>query len=429
MYFELDAVPDAFERATAALEKRGLLRERLAGANAALIVGEEDPSTQWTLTLEGDEDVTTAAHELRRKWPRRAERAAAWDGRFVARTKDLAAALNDFNLMLDIQDTLREVVSGHIFLEWNGQLLEQGGPTEEPTREASTGEAPWPLLDDSQSQTFNGMVRGELDRRKLTYDLEDGVVRLRDGSRTFGLQNLAQACRKVPTTKWSTTVARHFQALFRLQDDESELAAKVRDYDAIESRLRVRLSDREGAKGEVIRQIARGLHAELVLDAPTYLRSVARSEARAWRRSEDALFSVATANTVHDDPGQDMLLAGCEARVVESRSSSYHHASRALGLVHSVPSAERPYGLLFVVPNRHVLGHHVIDDRSMLDAAAAMISLAAERFRDGPGSISPHLYWADRAGRIACVSRANGPTVELDPTPEFARDVLDRFVD
>lgn len=427
VYFELDAFPDALERAAAALARQGLLWKREGGDDGALILGGEEPSTRWTLTLEGDDEVQLWASELQQKWPRRAERAPFWDGRFVASSDDLEAALADYDIFFTLQETLGELVDGYVFLEWNGQLMERSKERREGRGAALT----WPVLDEDETQQFNRMVRDELDERKLSYELEEGVVRLRDGSRTFGLQNLAQTCRKTPKSRWSTVVARHFRGLFKLQADEAELDAKVRDFDAIKERLRVRLSDREGAKGEMTRRVTRGLYAELVLDAPSYLRSVARTEARAWRRSEDGLFQVALKNVALDDPGQDV--AGGEPRIVESRSSSYHHASRALGLSDS--ARDGLYGLLFIVPNRHVLSYHVIEDKTMFDAATALMSRATPQYRGGPGSISPHLFWMDRKGQIACISRPRsdrplgGAVVELDPTPEFARDVLDRFLD
>lgn len=70
--------------------------------------------------------------------------------------------------------------------------------------------------------------------------------------------------------------------------------------------------------------------------------------------------------------------------------------SAAVGRVtgESLPHA----GALVVMPSRHNLVYHPIADGTVVDAVNALASYALGAFEDGPGALSPRVYWWHRGG-------------------------------
>jgi hypothetical protein len=88
---------------------------------------------------------------------------------------------------------------------------------------------------------------------------------------------------------------------------------------------------------------------------------------------------------------------------------------------------EAPFGALAAAPHRHAVLYHVIRDRSAIKAINAMIPAAFGMFQEGPGSISPNLYWW-QSGRLTLLpSRVTAKSIEFAPPPEFVENVLNRL--
>lgn len=77
-------------------------------------------------------------------------------------------------------------------------------------------------------------------------------------------------------------------------------------------------------------------------------------------------------------------------------------------------------GALVVVPTRHLLAFHPIADGSVVDAANDLASYALGAYEDGPGSLSPRVYWWHRGGLTSVTVFDEGTrTLSLQPPPRL----------
>ncbi len=82
------------------------------------------------------------------------------------------------------------------------------------------------------------------------------------------------------------------------------------------------------------------------------------------------------------------------------------------------PAADR-HGAIVSVPHRHALLFHVIRDGKVVDAVNWLVPLAAAMYREGPGSISPALYWWHAGALSLLPTRFDGRQIDVAPPPEF----------
>jgi len=141
----------------------------------------------------------------------------------------------------------------------------------------------------------------------------------------------------------------------------------------------------------VAREVADDLAVVLSLDLPAAVQVVPPDDVARTGLTEDDLWERALARLDDGEPIERTLLDGNE-RVEVLISDSHFLASRLLALEELVGRLPA-HGALVAVPHRHMLLVHAIRDESVLDAAHLMAPFTVERFEEGPGSLSPHLYW------------------------------------
>ncbi|MFD3781098.1 immunity 49 family protein [Streptomyces sp. NPDC058612] len=78
----------------------------------------------------------------------------------------------------------------------------------------------------------------------------------------------------------------------------------------------------------------------------------------------------------------------------------------------SLPQA----GALVVMPSRHNLVYHPIADGTVIDALNSLASYALGAFEDGPGALSPQVYWWHRGG-LASLTVIDGDTRSFSIQP------------
>ncbi|MFD3518001.1 immunity 49 family protein [Streptomyces sp. NPDC058657] len=99
-------------------------------------------------------------------------------------------------------------------------------------------------------------------------------------------------------------------------------------------------------------------------------------------------------------------------------------ASKALYLSqlhHRLTGASLPQaGALVVVPTRHLLAYHPLADATVAEAINSLAAYALGAYEDGPGSLSPRVYWWHE-GRLTCLTRFDeqSRTFSLQPPPEL----------
>ncbi|AIE83834.1 hypothetical protein [Fimbriimonas ginsengisoli] len=253
----------------------------------------------------------------------------------------------------------------------------------------------------------NASVRYEL-------DLETGSWKeLGDTSgKVYGIVNLAQICNQMPMDDWDSEIE-PFLDRIRGAHSEAEVPASFEEVRPI---LRVRLFAAESVDPSMLvtKQVAPGFITCLAVDLPDKILTVSPERAAGYGVPLEELFDIGFTNV--------MLTSGVERRefqvsdeaeIVSLSSDDYFVASIALVLTKFL-GIEPPYGRLVAVPARHQSLSVSLTKASALGALGPLIHATRGMFRDGPGSISPYVYWVlgDRWERLEVEIGEEGVGVE-----------------
>ena len=249
-----------------------------------------------------------------------------------------------------------------------------------------------------------------------------------DEDEALGMINLAQLCHASAPESYDTVIASHFDALVAGRGDRA-LAGKLGD-DLASARpvLRLRLYSRDtfvdGAEQFVLRDVADDLTAVLCYDLPSNVVTVTGDTLPRWGVPTDELYFQALANQRRSEraPIEDIDVGGAIVRAMTG--DSYFVASNLL-LLHDLVTEEPPLGIIAAVPNRHTLVWHAITDPSALRALNAMVVMAASLYAEGPGAISPHLYWWKDGALRTLPTRETDEHYEFVPPDDFVDEVLE----
>jgi hypothetical protein len=84
-------------------------------------------------------------------------------------------------------------------------------------------------------------------------------------------------------------------------------------------------------------------------------------------------------------------------------------------------------GALVAVPNRHTMLYAPIADLTVVDTLQAMAILSQRRHAEGPGSLSPTLYWWRDGHLLALPVEVDDDGVRFFPPNEFVEGCLERL--
>src|SRR4029077_18825929 len=101
-----------------------------------------------------------------------------------------------------------------------------------------------------QIRKFFPLVERYFQGKGKTIRIENGIAFVPyDGQpepHQLGLQNLAQTCAQIDQGEWPEAITRHFETLERSHEEQKQLLAEIENYDAIKSRLALRLMSSQG---------------------------------------------------------------------------------------------------------------------------------------------------------------------------------------
>jgi hypothetical protein len=215
----------------------------------------------------------------------------------------------------------------------------------------------------------------------------DGTVMIVGRSSTYGLSNLVQQWAQAEAAEQPTLVAEHFERLLASEDAPPLRPGEL--LDALRPRLWGEADVAQVPFPLITRRMAEELVAVLCVDTPSAVKNLRPEDAAATGWPLDELWQRALAQ-IDDGLGTDgaSLGSGVEATF----GDSFFVASRVLDLPRFAGPLP-PAGAIVAVPHRHMLLHHPIESIAVLEAVNAIAYAAAGMYRDGPGSIVPHVYW------------------------------------
>lgn len=217
-----------------------------------------------------------------------------------------------------------------------------------------------------------------------------------DGTKVYGLVNLAQICNQVPLEDWDAVILDFLSNLTRVHliDDIPT------DMDVARPLLRIRLFAAENInRSEMVTwPVADEFLTCLAVDLPDKVVTVTQTIARSYGVSKQDLFEIAMRNVVETAGAERQIIPVSDgADIVSFSGASFFTASLCLALDYLLgPPPE--YGRLVAIPNRHNVMTAAIDSPQALDTLGLLVQAARGMFVEGPGSISPYVYWVRKGG-------------------------------
>jgi hypothetical protein len=289
-------------------------------------------------------------------------------------------------------------------------------------------------MDAREADELVEAVRADLLRRGLAATVADGLVTVEvegEGEdQRFGLSNLAQLCHLLPASQWAETIAGHFDSLLAAQATQVELESMATDFERVRDLLKVRIYGDERIGGVAPEppaswHLADGLTAVFVYDLPATVASVPAGHVRSWPLSHEELLAVALEN-VRREPVTQQPMDGSGPSAPQAIVGDHFFVASHAWLIPDKLPADARDGAVFAVPHRHALLFAPIVDIGIVDAINRLIVTGVSLYQQGPGSISPGLYWW-RAGTISMLpSSFDGRNVTFAP-PEAFVAVLNRL--
>jgi hypothetical protein len=304
------------------------------------------------------------------------------------------------------------------------------------------------FLTEARHRAFVDAVERDLAGREAELALDEGCVRLlgvHDSAQvSFGLEELGQRWHALGEDAEGPTggalIRAHFDAMWdsvrrRVVEPDLELEARLDDLEQARGLLRVRLFNERAAValavGLVQRRVARGLFAVLAFDLPEAVRPVEPARFERWGCGLDELWGEALERSFDAPVVVQKLRLFEQVPTLAVTGDTFFTTTQLLGLERTLGAqldALPELGALVVVPTRHTLLAHPlgVHEVEVQKALHAMQKAGATLYEQGPGSLSPELYWW-RGGVIEHIGagRDEQGRLVLGAPEAFLREVVD----
>ncbi|MBW8483307.1 hypothetical protein [Actinomadura parmotrematis] len=249
--------------------------------------------------------------------------------------------------------------------------------------------------------------------------LPGDVVLLEGAARLHvSMRNLRQLARLVPRDDWPALVSDHVTTIVTAIEEPLDLS----DFELAQHLLRTRVYPAEADSGVLAsRPFAAGLIEAVVVDTPTTVRTVTTEEMHGWPVSGDALFMLGRSNVRADGPleHEEQDLDGVRVSVLHGWT--FYAVTHLAWLEQYLTIG--PYGALVIAPNRSLIVAHALRPgrdardrhRTAVAAATELQAHAHRAYEEGPGSLSPDLYWWRNGELTLLETRYDGDRVVLPP--------------
>jgi hypothetical protein len=224
----------------------------------------------------------------------------------------------------------------------------------------------------------------------------------------IGMRNLRQLARQVPRDDWPALVADHVGTIITAIEEPLDL----RDFSLVRGLLRARVYPAEARTRRLIyRPFAPGLIEAIVADTPTTVRTIVTDDVAGWPATADELFAVGREGVRADGPLECDVIDDTGIRVLEGQT--FYAATHLLWLDAYLDPG--PYGALAVAPTRSAIAACPIRKHTAVPAAQRLHAFARNAYEEGPGSLTPELFWSRGGSLTLLETRTVGGRLELPP--------------
>jgi len=291
----------------------------------------------------------------------------------------------------------------------------------------------YPFHDRRCRERFLQLVRDYLGRGGRTVIIEAGVAQVEGDSQLHGLTNLAQTCHQAPPEAWPRIVAEHLA-----KSDRGRLEATVEGlaeggFEQVAAQLAVRIHPESylpiSRRPHLVHRVdLPGTFSVLVLDIGPSMLAVPTPIAELWGVPVGELFDRALANIARANQGRwsTFALPPSGVCILDALDGDHYATSHVLRRDAFLPRTGE-HGNLIALPTRGALLSQPLDGPLSLRAIEELLMFTTWSFREGPNSITPHLYWRTADGRLSLQQGSSeGGKVRFAPSPEFV-DLMARL--
>jgi len=275
-------------------------------------------------------------------------------------------------------------------------------------------------------RAFADAVLADFTKRGLNAQVtDDGAVVVADGAvpGTFGLSNLAQLCHALERSQWTDAIRSHFENLEASERAQDDLADFTKARDLLKVRVfRTSEIPPEALEAMTRTALAPDLVAVLAADLPTTVMTVNREMAAGWGVPIDELFAIARQHMAAEVESYERssVPIGDGVAVEALVGDSFFVASQIIRFEElAAPGAN---GALVALANRHQLLWHDIEKvAGTVAAVQVMLQLALRGYQEGPGSLTPDLYWWHRGALTLLPGFIDKKGLNFVPPDEFVQ--------
>jgi hypothetical protein len=247
---------------------------------------------------------------------------------------------------------------------------------------------------------FISHLEGYLKGKDVERDYEEAAFAIENEYKektSHGLNNIAQQCKQAPANEWKKLITTHFDSFKQIDKFGREFEAHAHDFNYVSPFLGVRLYNKEyissiGDDIVITRNIMDGIIAMLVFDFPHSVSNVKPEQSVLWNKSEDELFEIGISN-IRSNYKTEISSHRLEGFDIFMTEGDHFFVPNILLELQQHPSLTGTYGSLISIPHRHCALFYPIEDMQVAKAVNHFIPLTNYMYEQGPGSISPKLYW------------------------------------
>ncbi len=299
----------------------------------------------------------------------------------------------------------------------------------EPASSLESTESWWPpTLAHGDRAHFASLVTERLRGTAELGTIQSGYVVATNGSQ-LGLSNVAQLCGQSPKEEWAQIIDSHFDKLEQSEDEHRRILADVADWGHGKKLLTVRLwgeSDLPDKPGFfVTRDDLEGIKSVLTFDLPNSVTNARPEVVDKWKLPPNEVFAMALANVANLPVETQRHDLGAGIPLYLLSAEHFFAGSHVLLLDRHAECLGR-FGSIVSIPHRHAVLCHPIESMTVVEAIEKLALIADGMFREGPGSISPNVYWYRDASFVRLPYELTSRSVEFSPPDSFAR-LLDQL--
>ncbi len=267
----------------------------------------------------------------------------------------------------------------------------------------------------------------------VPFKIEQGVLIPEKDSFGFGqlgLLNLAQRCKQAVAEQYETMVFEHFDSMRRSHQFTAEFESYIDDFERVEGYIGLRLYayDYIAQLGEdkvLGKPFAEGIYAMLVFDLPDTVMNIQPEQLEVWGKSFDEIYALGISN-IKQKYEFDFRREEIEDIELYFSVNDHFFTGNLLFDLERYEGALGKKGALVGFPHRHTIMFKPINSMEFIQTLNFLISATYGMYQEGPGSVSPYIYWYYEGRLIHLPYELEENTLRFIPPQEF-NDMLEEL--